>query len=307
MYSTVAGGRENVASGGYSFAAGRRAKALADGCFAWADSVDADFSCNVANGYFVRPSGGVRIYGPGNWDVANTEGDLWIGNDAYRLKFGIALAGGGVGDAWMRAHGGIERLNLWAPGGTRVLTNAAATTGVSIAAGSGTWSTLSDRAAKRDLKRVEGSEVLERLVAMPLYRWRYVDELSAATHMGPVAQDFHAAFGLGDDERTITTVDADGVALAAIQGLYAKLDQALRERDALIGTQAGAIAAQRDEIAEQRQEIAALRAQIARVRDLEAQVAALRTTKDDVAALRATLAELLRERAGSVTRAHLAP
>jgi cell division protein FtsB len=48
--------------------------------------------------------------------------------------------------------------------------------------------------------------------------------------MGPVAQDFRAIFGLGEDERTIATVDADGVALAAIQGLHRKLEA---ERDAL--------------------------------------------------------------------------
>ena len=48
--------------------------------------------------------------------------------------------------------------------------------------------------------------------------------------MGPVAQDFHAAFGLGDSERTISSVDVDGVAMAAIQGLY----QVVREREAEI-------------------------------------------------------------------------
>ena len=38
--------------------------------------------------------------------------------------------------------------------------------------------------------------------------------------MGPTAQDFHAAFGLGETETAISTIDADGVSLAAIQGLY---------------------------------------------------------------------------------------
>jgi hypothetical protein len=49
--------------------------------------------------------------------------------------------------------------------------------------------------------------------------------------MGPVAQDFRAAFGLGDSDKTITTVDADGVALAAIQGLNQKLEAELRAKD----------------------------------------------------------------------------
>jgi trimeric autotransporter adhesin len=38
-------------------------------------------------------------------------------------------------------------------------------------------------------------------------------------HLGPMAQDFHARFGLGDDDRTYNSVDAHGVALAAIQAL----------------------------------------------------------------------------------------
>ena len=51
--------------------------------------------------------------------------------------------------------------------------------------------------------------------------------------MGPMAQDFYAAFGLGADDRHIVTVDADGVALAAIQGLR----DMLREKDAEIVAQ----------------------------------------------------------------------
>jgi len=43
--------------------------------------------------------------------------------------------------------------------------------------------------------------------------------------MGPMAQDFSAAFGLGEDPMGISTIDADGVALAAIQGLHQMLQQ----------------------------------------------------------------------------------
>jgi hypothetical protein len=39
-----------------------------------------------------------------------------------------------------------------------------------------------------------------------------------------MAQDFHAAFGVGPDDKHIATVDADGVALAAIQGLNQKVE-----------------------------------------------------------------------------------
>ncbi len=56
----------------------------------------------------------------------------------------------------------------------------------------------------------------------------------AVRHIGPTSQDFGAAFDVGVDERHIATVDADGVALAAIQGLNAKFDAVIAERDARI-------------------------------------------------------------------------
>jgi trimeric autotransporter adhesin len=48
-----------------------------------------------------------------------------------------------------------------------------------------------------------------------------------------MAQDFHAAFGLGDDDKLISTVDADGVALAGIQALDARTTALRAENDAL--------------------------------------------------------------------------
>jgi hypothetical protein len=62
------------------------------------------------------------------------------------------------------------------------------------------------------------------VLQLPMASWAYRNE-PTVRHLGPVAQDFHHAFGLGDSDRTISTVDADGVALAAIQGLNAKLEQ----------------------------------------------------------------------------------
>jgi NAD(P)H-hydrate repair Nnr-like enzyme with NAD(P)H-hydrate dehydratase domain len=99
------------------------------------------------------------------------------------------------------------------------------TAGVTIGAGGGSWTSLSDRAAKRDLLSADPEAVLDKVASMPIYTWRYIAERSGANHMGPMAQDFYRAFGLGDSDRTITNVDADGVALAAIQGLKQALDR----------------------------------------------------------------------------------
>ena len=65
----------------------------------------------------------------------------------------------------------------------------------------------------------QGSEILERVAALPVTRWRYKKEPDAA-HIGPVAEDFYSSFGVGADDAYIAALDGNGVALAAIQGLY---------------------------------------------------------------------------------------
>jgi hypothetical protein len=81
----------------------------------------------------------------------------------------------------------------------------------------------SDRALKRGFESVDQNQVLERLAALPLSRWSYHTEGTQTLHLGPMAQDFKQAFGLGASDRTISKVDADGVAFAAIQALYQRL------------------------------------------------------------------------------------
>jgi hypothetical protein len=89
--------------------------------------------------------------------------------------------------------------------------------------------TLSDRSAKQDFAPVEPQEILARVVRVPVAKWSYRNNPSVR-HIGPTSQDFRAAFGLGDDDaRSIASVDADGVALAAIQGLNAKLEHEVAE------------------------------------------------------------------------------
>jgi cell division protein FtsB len=57
-----------------------------------------------------------------------------------------------------------------------------------------------------------------------------------------MAQDFHAAFGLGADDKHIATVGADGVALAAIQGLNRKLEDTIQAQEARIDQLTSAVA-----------------------------------------------------------------
>lgn len=92
------------------------------------------------------------------------------------------------------------------------------------------WINASDRNLKENFEPADSQEVLARLTALPIHRWSYTNSPDAR-HLGPTAQDFHAAFGLGDDDKTIATVDSGGVALAAIQGLNQRLTEELKRRD----------------------------------------------------------------------------
>jgi hypothetical protein len=85
------------------------------------------------------------------------------------------------------------------------------------------FNTSSDRSAKENVLAVDAEDVLEKVASMPISQWNFKND--TARHVGPMAQDFHAAFGLGADDTAIATVDADGVALAAIQALNQKLEQ----------------------------------------------------------------------------------
>jgi uncharacterized coiled-coil protein SlyX len=72
------------------------------------------------------------------------------------------------------------------------------------------------------------------VAALPLTSWNYKTQAKSIRHLGPMAQDFYAAFAVGEDDRHITEIDESGVALAAIQGLNEKLNQKLNEKDAEI-------------------------------------------------------------------------
>ena len=91
----------------------------------------------------------------------------------------------------------------------------------------------SDRNVKKNFQPVDTVAVLEKLAAIPIERWNYKWEKdSDVPHLGPMAQDFKGAFYPGRDDKTISMLEFDGVALAALQGLNRKLE----EKDAEIQT-----------------------------------------------------------------------
>jgi len=111
--------------------------------------------------------------------------------------------------------------------GATLSKSGAADTGVNLPQGGGAWSSLSDRTSKEHFATVDGRALLDRLATIPMLSWNYRSQQPSIRHLGPMAQDFHEAFALREDDRHISTVDAEGVALAASQALY----QLNREKD----------------------------------------------------------------------------
>jgi len=94
---------------------------------------------------------------------------------------------------------------------------------VQVAAGGGSWVAISDRNRKQDFLAVNGEDLLSRVRALPVSTWRYRDEVDRSTfHIGPMAQDWHHAFGFTSDDRVINMSDIDGVNLAAVKALEAR-------------------------------------------------------------------------------------
>lgn len=104
-------------------------------------------------------------------------------------------------------------------GGYRFYTNSSQTVGVSLAASGNSWATISDRNRKENVVWLDGEDVLRRLRGVPVATWNYIDTETGARNVGPMAQDWHAAFPLNSDSLTINQADFDGVNLAAIRAL----------------------------------------------------------------------------------------
>jgi hypothetical protein len=96
--------------------------------------------------------------------------------------------------------------------------------GARLTAG-GVWTNASDENLKENFKPVDGEALLEKIEELPISQWNYKVESDEVTHIGPTAQDFKAAFGVGANDKTISTIDPSGIALAAIKQLSKENDE----------------------------------------------------------------------------------
>lgn len=123
-----------------------------------------------------------------------------------------------------------SKLSMASDGSTTLTSNSGGSAGVTLPAGGGSWNNLSDRNMKANFAAVDTRAILRGVLSLPISTWNYKTQEASVRHIGPMAQDFFAAFKVGEGDKTIATIDPDGVALAAIQGLHAEL----KDRDAKI-------------------------------------------------------------------------
>jgi hypothetical protein len=139
------------------------------------------------------------------------------------------------------------------PGGAKFITSdSGSDAGVVLPANGTGWSSLSDSNAKTDVTAIDHRETLRKVAALPVTAWNYKHE-PKRRYIGPMAQDFHATFGLGHDDKHISTLDTDGVTLSAIKGLVEEIreqDQALDARDRQIEALERAVETMRESIAD---------------------------------------------------------
>lgn len=184
---------------------------------------------SIANGAFAVAIG-LQNSARGNFSVA-------LGKNArVRHQGSIVISDGSAGFSSDSAYSTANnQLTMRFAGGARVFTNQGLTSGVEITAGGGSWSAVSDRRKKENFEVLNTENILSKVAQLPLTSWNYKSQPATTRHVGPMAQDFYAAFGLDGigNDTTINSSDIDGVNMAAIQALEKRTRQLQEENDQL--------------------------------------------------------------------------
>jgi hypothetical protein len=177
----------------------------------------------VENLFELRNNGGSRFL------LNNTEsGRRWMFATNYADVFTFSLVGTGGAEFLIQPDGHVKMgpgpryvFDLQPDGDLEIAGNLTAN-GILYA---------SDRNRKENFAAVDPRQMLEKLMRVPITEWNFKQD--ETRHIGPMAQDFHAAFGVGRDDRHLDSTDTTGVTMAAIQGLYQQLQKKESEIESL--------------------------------------------------------------------------
>jgi trimeric autotransporter adhesin len=232
LFSTICGGTNNTCTGRSSTVAGGGAADSGNTC-------NGNYSIignGLTNVIVDSASFGVISGGAGNRIHTGSYGTI-LGGGGNNVSGNGALAAGHLATAahhgsfvWADYSGSTfsstanNQFNVRSTGGVRMYTNSSSTIGVTLTASDNTWNSVCDSTLKTDIRHVNTKEMLEKVCALPISRWRFKNGDPSLEHISPMAQDFWSAFHVGSDSLKISTVDPTGVALAAIQELAKRFD-----------------------------------------------------------------------------------
>jgi hypothetical protein len=233
-YAVVSGGWNNVASGEKAVIGGgdnnnaSRENATVGGgdgnTASWQNATVGGGESNTASGQSATVPGGEDNIASGRYSFA-------AGRHAQATHEGSFV--------WADANGSNfesemdNRFHIRASGGTVIYTDRNATIGAILEPNASQWNTVSDSTKKRNIRPVNGEEILYKLSRLSIMQWSYKAADPNIEHIGPMAQDFYAVFGLGSSDTTISSGDPAGIALAACQELHKITKKQAKEIDGL--------------------------------------------------------------------------
>lgn len=214
-------GNAAIASGVSSFAAGHNPNASGDYSIALGRGTLASNTGAIAIGYHPSATGQYSM-ALGNYVTASGDNSFAMGYRSNSIHSGSFVYSDQSSTIGLSSTGDNQFL-IRASGGFIFYTSTDLSTGVTLAPGAGAWSILSDSTKKENIKNISPSNYIKALDSIEVYSWNYISQNDSINHIGPMAQDFYSAFGLGNDPTTINSGDFDGINLLLLKGLNEKL------------------------------------------------------------------------------------
>lgn len=245
--NSVAFGDASQAGGDNAIAVGLGAKALSARSQAFGTSTQATGVSSMAIGSATQAIG-TAFLAAGTNAIARAAASM-VFNNAESLPNAIGSFVWGDTSTATRVQSDMSnQFIVRASGGFRFATNSSQSTGVLLLLNASQFSQLSDVSTKHRFRDLDGEALLGKVAGLPIQEWSYLAQDSAVRHVGPTAQDFFSAFGLGESERHIGTLDADGVALAAVKALELRM-RGMRDRENALADDQRALRARNEALA----------------------------------------------------------
>jgi hypothetical protein len=245
VYNNVSASAAVIGGGGTNSASGDNAAVAGGGL----NSAAATFSA-IGGGSFnrVTETATNAVIGGGNRNTNSGSFAVIPGGQFNKVRGTGSFAAGTTADAFhdrsfvwgdgtaVTSSSNTNTFTVRASGGAKFLSSSGASLGPSLSPNGPDWDSNSDSNLKTEVTAIDHRSVLAKLSAMPVSSWQFKHD-RVRRYIGPMAQDFHTFFGLGSSDKTIGTLDANGVLFSSVKGLVEELkerDKAMAARDRII-------------------------------------------------------------------------